>query len=120
MRGSLEAKTFGQEFADRDRPPSLFRAEQYRRMWAEFINDLPACSARSAGRALLTQCGNRLNLHLGADAGNGGEYCRALCAVGHPVRSVFNVTTGEYHAVGREERSSHAELGIRRVCVLQR
>ena len=98
--------------------PAFCAWEKDDRLRTELVDDL---AARAAGRArysaVIHYC-NGANVQLWTVGRDGGKDRRALGAIGHSVRSVFDVAAGEDFTSGGKDSGPDAEFGVRRVGIL--
>lgn len=71
---------------------SVGSLEKNRRIRTEFVNYLAACSAGRARDSVIIRHSDRADLDLGTQLRNRGENRSSLCAVGHSIRSVLDIT----------------------------
>ena len=88
------------------------------RIRTEFVDHLPASTARRAGYAMIIGDRHGLDLDFRTQLGNGREDRRAFRAVRHSVRSILDVAAAENLSIGKKDGRPDSKLRIRRVRVL--
>src|ERR1700756_2174050 len=109
------AEPFRKKIGNRCLLPTLGTLEKNDSFRPELVNNLAASPARRTRYAFIIHHGNGLNVDLRSQLRNRRKDGRAFRAVSHSIRSIFYITTNEYLAIFREQRGSHAEIGIRSI-----
>jgi hypothetical protein len=115
---SLEAESFRKKFFNMGFFGTFGALKEYGSVGAKLINNLPARAAGRTSHAPIIRQGDSSDLNSGTELGNGGEDGGPLCTVGHSIRGVLNVATGEDPSIREQDGCADSKFGIGGMCIL--